>query len=369
MDSKILFIGLDVDDKNFHGYVMGSGLPEGFDFKAKPTVASVLCKVQKFIDEGYELKFCYESTYLGFSLCREFTEKGYSCDVIAASLIPERAGDRVKTDRIDAKKLATYFMKGLLTSVRVPSLDDEMDRALLRTREFVRGQINDNKRFIIQLCRKLGWNYKIVSERKVNHYWTDDHRGWLTKKLNEASVGVRFNLELLIANLDQLMQRLADYDKAISDLASSDKYKTKVQALTCYRGIDILLGLRIITEIGDIKRFPHPKNLMSYAGMDITEYSSGGKERRFKITKMGNKFLRTAVIEANQRFHPPQISRHLKNRRKNCEQKQIEIADRCMMRLHRKYTTMFYRGKPTNKIKVACGREMLGFIWESLMVV
>ena len=190
------------------------------------------------------------------------------------------------------------------------------------------------------------------------------------KKIKEAPDSVRNNLNLLICNFDMLEQRLSDYDCQIKDLAESDKYKKRVKALTCFRGLDYLSAMTLVCEIGDVKRFAHPKNLVSYAGMDISEYSSGGKERKYRITKMGNRYIRTSVIEANQRFDlPPQVSRHLKRRRESCEQMHIEIADRCMMRLYKKATSLKHKTKPHNKIKVACGREMLGFVWEALMKV
>jgi transposase len=165
-----------------------------------------------------------------------------------------------------------------------------------------------------------------------------------------------------------LEQRMGDFNRQIEELAGSEKYKKRVRALTCFRGFDTYSALSLVCEIGDIRRFAHPKQLVSYAGMDICEYSSGGKERKFQITKVGNRFIRTVTIEANQRFDlPPQVSTHLKRRRALCEQKHIEIADRCMMRLHKKATRLKYKSKPHNKIKTACAREMLGFVWESLM--
>jgi transposase len=125
--------------------------------------------------------------------------------------------------------------------------------------------------------------------------------------------------------------------------------------------------MTINLEIGDISRFDHPSPLTSFSGMDISEYSSGGKERKYHITKMGNRRLRTAVIEAAQfAIRSPRVSQDLRNRRKDAPYKSIETADRCMNRLYKKANRLKYRGKETNKIKVACAREMLGFIWESL---
>lgn len=123
----------------------------------------------------------------------------------------------------------------------------------------------------------------------------------------------------------------------------------------------------MITEIGDIKCFPYPRQLVSWIGMDIREYSSGGKHKRFGITKHGNRYLRTAFVETNQRgYRTARISDDLKARRKSSGDELISIADRCLKRLHTKGNRLLIAGKHPNKAKVACAREMVGFVWESL---
>jgi transposase len=140
-----------------------------------------------------------------------------------------------------------------------------------------------------------------------------------------------------------------------------------VQALTCYKGIKNLFALTMITEIGDVKRFPHPRQLVSWIGMDIREYSSGGKYNRFGITKQGNRYLRTAFVEANQRgYRTARVTKDLKARRKSTDPEFISIADRCLRRLNKKGNRLRLAGKHPNKVKVACAREMVGFVWESL---
>lgn len=137
--------------------------------------------------------------------------------------------------------------------------------------------------------------------------------------------------------------------------------------MTCYIGIKNLFALTKITEIGDVKRFPHPRQLVSWIGMDIREYSSGGKHNRFGITKHGNRYLRTAFIEANQRgYHTARISKYLKARPKNTDPELINIADRCLLRLNKKGSRLLIAGKHPNKVKVACAWEMVGFVSESL---
>ena len=174
-------------------------------------------------------------------------------------------------------------------------------------------------------------------------------------------------MSLLLNQTETIQQQLDLYNEQIEQIAQQDMYKKKVQALICYRGIATLSAMTLITEIGDIRRFGHPSKLTSYSGMDLIEYSSGGKQKRFGMSKMGNRNIRTTVIESCQNvFSIPRINKELKKRRKGVEMKLIGISDRCMKRLYKKSSRLLLRGKIKNKIKAACARELLGFIWESL---
>ena len=147
----------------------------------------------------------------------------------------------------------------------------------------------------------------------------------------------------------------------------SSRYREPGKALTCYKGIKHLFALTMITEIGDVKRFAHPRQLTSWAGMDIREYASGGKSNRLGITRQGNRYLRTAFIEANQRgYRTTRLSKDIKARRAGAKPEYVAIADRCLRRLNRKGNRLLLAGKHPNKVKVACAREMAGFVWESL---
>ena len=182
-----------------------------------------------------------------------------------------------------------------------------------------------------------------------------------------ASGSLKVNLELLVRQLKCLTTILAEYDQQIEMLAKTQRYEKPVQALICYKGIKNTFALTMITEIGDVKRFAHPSQLMSWVGMDIREYSSGGKHRRFGITKNGNRYLRTAFIEANQRgYRSARLSKAIKARRAHAAPDFIAIADRCLRRLNSKGNRLLLAGKHPNKVNVACAREMVGFVWESL---
>jgi transposase len=211
-------------------------------------------------------------------------------------------------------------------------------------------------------------HYKAQTQSKT--HWTTHHDGWLERTINATSGSLNVNLELLLRHLQGVTTILAGYDQQIEELASSARSAKPVHALTCYKGIKQTFALTMITEIGDITRFAHPRQLVSWMGMDIREYSSGGKHHRFGITKHGNRSVRPAFIEANQRgYRTARTSKDLKARRAHTALDWVDIADRCLHRLHKKGHRLLRAGKHPNTVKVACAREMVGFVWESLRKV
>jgi len=367
MKHTIIHVGIDVDDTQYHGSALDKSTGEAIDFKCRPTLKGLLDQLEKLNKYFPErtLTLCYEATYIGFTLQRDLAEKGYSCDVVAPTSIPSPRGKQIKTDRIDAAHLAQFYANGLLTFVSVPELEQEQDRDLMRSRQNLIQQQTELRKHMQALLRRNGLHYKEQTENKT--HWTKHHYCWLERTIEASSGSLKVNLALLLRQLKGLNSILAEYDQHIETLAETPRYEQSVQALTCYKGIKNLFALTMITEIGDIKRFPHPRQLVSWIGMDIREYSSGGKHNRFGITKHGNRYLRTAFVEANQRgYRTARISKDLKARRKNTAPELINIADRCLRRLNKKGNRLLLAGKHPNKVKVACAREMVGFVWESL---
>lgn len=365
---KLLHVGLDVDDKSFHIGAFCSGTGEFFELSCRPTVASLLKKLENFKEQNFEINLCYEATYIGYSLCRSLRKENINTEIIAPSLIPELASSRVKTDRLDANKLAKYYASGLLTIIHVPSEEDERDRDLIRSRSFLVDQRKDLKKHILSICRRNSIQYK-QEENSLAQHWTATHIDWLIGEINKLSGALRSTLDLLIFQLQKTNECINDFEQKIQEMSETEKYKKKKDSLNCFRGVNTLTSMILITEIGDVKRFKHPKQLTSYAGLDVAEYSSGGKERRFGITKMGNKRIRTAAIESCQRVDKANLlSRRLKTHRQGQDIKVIDVADRCIKRLKIKSNRLLDAGKPKNKVKVACAREFLNFIWEALNV-
>lgn len=368
MNKNVIYVGLDVYDTQYHGAAFDKRSGETISFKCRPTMKGLIRQLEKlpscFPDSVFIL--CYEASYVGFCLQRDLTEAGYHCDVIAPGSIPRKGGSKsVKTDRIDALDLAQFHANELLTIVEPPDAVMEQDRDLLRSRQHTVQQLGDVRRHLQSLLRRHGFNYR--SENKTRTNWNKHHYCWLERTIERCTGSLKVNLQLLLSQIKSLNDILAIYTEEIEAMAERSEYQEPVSALTCYKGVKNLFALTMITEIGDIKRFSHPNQLTSWVGMDIREYSSGGKQHRFGITREGNRYLRTAFIEANQRaYRSPVISKDLKARRKDTDSQYIAIADRCLKRTNKKGNRLLHAGKHPNKVKVACAREMIGFVWESL---
>ena len=365
MKESLYFVGIDVDDKAYHFSVVspeGDTIAKGI--RCKRDVGFLLKKLTNIIKKE---KFVvgYEATYLGYSLYRKLKKHNIACKVIAPSSIAKAPQDRVKNDRIDSMRLALGLFRDEFSYVQPPSLDQESNRMLTRTRTFLVKQKSDMKRHILSQCRLLDLDYK--QETSARSYWTFAHRGWLDKKITELSSSSHLTLASLLQILENLERQIDSLDLEIKNLSTTLEYKKQAEALTCFKGISTTTAMIILTEIFDIKRFDHPKKLVGYVGLDIAEYSSGGKQIQYGITKMGNRRLRTALVEACQKFSTSKsLSKRKQALRKGFDPKIIAIADRCQDRLYKKGHRLLAREKPRNKVKVACAREMIGFLWEAM---
>lgn len=362
--TSILYVGIDVDDKYFSCATYCEKSNEVKVFRVRPVFKKLLKELNDLKSKGYELKVCYEATYIGYELCRYLRKNNINCDIIAPSRIPSMPGKQVKTDKIDSINLAKYNCNNMLTPIHIPDKHDQDVRTLIRQREFYVKQMRSYKRKILSLCRFYNINYK--QETKAKSYWTKCHIAWLIKTANQQSDLLKKSFSFLLDTYDHLLKQIKEMEAIILEISNHEKYQAKQEILNCFKGIGVLTAMSIICEIGDINRFTHAKKLCAYCGFDIREYSSGGKERKYNITKMGNKRIRTALIEACQFVFSDKISRKLRNARKGKDKKVIDLSERCRKRLRKKSLRMMNAGKNNNVIKTACARELLGFVWEAL---
>jgi transposase len=304
----------------------------------------------------------YEAGPCGYALQRQVATSRVSCDVVAPALIPRKPGERVKTNRRDARKLAELGRAGLLTAVQPPTPDDEAVRDLARAR--------DDAREDLQRCRhRLG---KLLLRRGLHYHgrnWTRGHREWI-HRLTWTHAAERTVVDDYLLAIDHTEARLLELDARLSEIAETEPYREPVGWLRCFRGIDTLTAILILAELHDFRRFASAPALMAYLGLVPGEDSSGEKHRRGRITRTGNALVRRLLVETAWHYqHRPSVGVGLTRRRKGQPGRVIAIADKAQQRLCRRFRKLAAENKPAPKIAVAIARELAGFLWCALQPV
>jgi transposase len=299
------------------------------------------------------LAVCYEAGPGGFDLLRLLTRIGVACDVVAPSLIPVRAGDRVKTDRRDAKKLVRLYRAGELTYVQAPTPETEGLRDLLRCREDLRRARTAARHRVAKQLLRYGRIY-----RDGVKAWTGMHRTWVARQRLDDPLA-HCALEQMLIHLDGLDRQLDALDRQLEQIADSDRWRGQVRVLTRFRGISTRTALGLIAEIGDFARFSHPRELCSWLGIVPSEYSSGDQRHRAHITKAGNDHARRLLIEAAWHYrHRPRVRAGGPQPDHRAWQAQI--------RLHQRHRHLTEHGKRSTVVNVAIARELVGFLWAAM---
>ncbi|MBN1983789.1 MAG: transposase, partial [Chitinivibrionales bacterium] len=232
---KIVYVGLDVDDTAFHGMGLVMETGECFEFKCKPDHGVLRKKLNEIFKDQYTIHLCYEACYIGYSLCRFLRKSGIQCDIVAPSLIPVKTGTRVKTDRLDAAKLAEYYAKDLLTPIYIPDETDEEVRDILRSRNFLVKQRKMLKTHILSTCKRYDIKFQDETGNKTN--WTDLHISWLKSRAKTLSRPLcQIDIEMLLSQYTSLSENIEKLDAAISQVADGERYKKAKDALNTFRG-------------------------------------------------------------------------------------------------------------------------------------
>ena len=360
MKNVITYVGIDAHKKDLF-IAMLIGTQETSVTWTVPNETQAVRRLVRKLERAAPgpVKCYYEAGPCGYTLQREMTTERVSCHVVAPALIPRKPGERVKTNRRDARKLGELARAGLLTEVRPPTPEEEAVRDLCRAR--------DDAREDLQRCRhRLG---KLLLRRGL-HYpgrnWTQAHRHWINGiEWGHASTGVVVNDYLLA--IDQLEARLTELDAALTTIAEKGPYAEPVGWLRCFRGIDTLTAILLLAELHDFQRFHDPRALMAYVGLVPGENSSGEKHRRGRITRTGNALVRRLLVETAWHYqHRAGIGPALARRRTGQPSRVIAIADRAQLRLCRRFRRLMEQHKPAPKTAVAVARELAGFLWAAL---
>jgi transposase len=299
------------------------------------------------------LAVSYEAGPGGFALWRLLTSIGVACDVIAPSLVPVRAGDRVKTDRRDAKKLVSLFRAGLLRFVQPPTPETEGLRDLLRCRDDIRCARTAARHRVAKQLLRHGRIY-----RDGKKAWTLTHRAWVRRQVLDDPLAHEA-LSQMLTHLDSLDCQLAALDAQLEQIADREPWGWQVDRLRAFRGIRTLTALGLISEIGDFARFGHPRELASWLGITPSEYSSGDQQHRGHITKTGNRHARRLLTEAAWHYrHAP--------RRPTTGPDPSARAWQAQIRLHQRHRHLTQQGKRSTVVTVAVARELAGFLWAEM---
>lgn len=302
------------------------------------------------------VRCCYEAGPTGFGLYRHLTERGVDCSVVAPGLVPQRPGDRVKTDARDARKLARLFAGGLLEPIHVPSPELEAARDLVRAREDARLDRMRDRHRLSKFCLRHG-------RLLPTSGWTVLRRKWLGEQQFEHPAQ-QITFDSYLRTVDLVDARVGQLEQAIREAAEQGPWRDLVARLRCLRGIDTLTAFALVAEIGDFSRFQTAEELMAFVGLVPSEHSSGERRRQGAITKVGNAHVRRLLVEsAWHARRRPTVSYELTRRHRGQDAVVIERAWRCQQRLYQRWQRMAGRGKPQQKIVVACARELAGFVW------
>jgi transposase len=363
MEGSITWVGIDAHKKTLAVAVLspGSKVPEEFTVDNTESAIRKLGRRLTKAAKGREVRACYEAGTCGFTLQRRLDATGVMCEVIAPSLIPKKAGERFKTDRRDALKLAELSRAGVLTAVSPPTLEQEAMRDLCRCREAARADLHRLRHRLIKMLVRRGLVFD-----PHQRLWSVAHRRWLAALVFDNPVDRTVVAEYMLA-IEQTERRLRALDEEIEKAAELPLYREHVAWLRCFRGIDTTVAMIIVAELHGIDRFESPRALAAYLGLVPSIHASGDSARHGKITKTGNGHIRRALVQACWQYrHRPAVGVRLRARREGQPERVLAVAEKAERRLSGRFARLRARGKHSNKVVIAIARELVGFLWAAL---
>jgi transposase len=358
MKDTTKYIGLDVSKETIAVAVADEGREAPRFWGTIRNTNEAVQKLMKQLGNSESLQVCYEAGPTGYPLHRWLTVLGISCTVVAPSLTPQRPGDRVKTDRRDAIRLAQLFRSGELTGIYVPTEEDEALRDLVRARESVK----EDQHRARQRLGKFLLRHNIFPPQKLRR-WTVKYMTWL-QSLSFTSSSLKLVMQENLQQLNEIAERLKRLEAAIHDEATEGKHAPLIKALQCLRGVAEITATTLVSEVCMFGRFMKAKAFMGYTGLVPSERSSGETRWQGKTTKTGNTHVRRVLVEAAWSYrYQPALKGELKKRQEGRSAEIQAMAWKAQHRLHKKYQKMLSRGKPSGKAMVGIARELSGFVW------
>ena len=357
---KVRWVGLDVHADSI-AVAVAEPTGEVRSLGQIPNRPESIRKLMKKVGPADSVRACYEAGPTGYVIYWQLTTLGVHCEVVAPTLVPTKAGDRVKTDRRDAEKLARCYRAGDLTAVWVPDAAHEALRDLVRAREAA-------KKDQLRARHRLGKFLLRQGRRPPTGMtsWTQRHLTWIKTTVHFEQPAQEATLLDYLHEVEHAAGRIERLERVIDEAVHTApaRMRAVIDALQALRGIARVSAVTIVAEVGELSRFTRVPQVMGYSGMGAREDSSGGRTRRGGITKTGNAHLRRIVIEAAWAYrHRPSVGGALRKRQAALSDEVKAIAWKAQHRLHGRYRTLLGRGKNQQQVVTAVGRELLGFIW------
>jgi len=352
------FVGLDVHKATIAVSVADA---DGGEVRYVGEIANTPEAIEKLVRQlrkgDAHLSFCYEAGPCGYGIYRQLSDLGWDCQVVAPSLIPRKAGERVKTDRRDSLMLARLHRAGELTAVWVPDDAQEGLRDLTRAREDMKHLQRQAKQRLSAFLLRYGKCYSGKSN------WTQAHYRWLEQqKFGQPVQQIVF--QEYVDTVKALSKRIDGLDTQLERVANESVFWPVIEGLMALRGVNLLTAMTVVAEIGDLRRFDSAPQLMAYLGLVPSEHSSGATRSRGAITKTGNAHVRRVLVEASWTYrHPARKTAHLQRRAERTSEAVQDIAWKAQKRLCARYRLMEGKGKLKVQACTAVARELTGFIW------
>jgi transposase len=360
MKNDIRFVAMDAHAETL-AVSVSDGAGEVQRLGIIPNRSESVQRLIKKLGPVEKLRVCYEAGPTGYALYWQLTQMGVHCDVVAPTLVPAKPGDRVKTDRRDADKLAVLYRGGHLTPVWVPDKDHEALRDLVRGREAAKSDQLRARHRLHKFLLRHGWR----APQGIKP-WTQKHLEWVRRQVHFERPAQEAVLLDYLTEVDHARDRIVRLEQAIDAAvaAAPPHMRAVIEALQALRGIAQVAAATVVAEVGALSRFARPRQLMGYSGAVPREHSSGASTWRGSITKTGNAHLRRIVGQASWSYrHRPAVTGALRQRQEGLSEEVKAIAWKAQHRLHGRYRRLIGKGKPKQQVITAITRELLGFIW------
>lgn len=357
MNKIVHYIGLDVHKDSIAVSIAPQNSTEVRRYGVIGGTLDAIDKlVRKLAQQNIELRLAYEAGPCGFVICRHLRSRGIRCEVIAPSLIPRKASDRVKTDRRDADQLARLFRAGELTTIHVPDQEDEAIRDLVRARTSAMTDQRQARNRLKGFLLRLGFRYTGKSS------WNEAHKRYLSSLvMPQAPQQIAF--QEYIHAINDATDRLERLTQAVEDALPGWKWEPVVRALMSLRGVQVLTAMTLVAEVGDLSRFEDPRSLMHFFGLTPSEHTSSDKRVQGGITRCGNSHCRRVLTEAAWHYRlKPKVSEAMQKRQQGQSKEVRLIAWKAQQRLHKRFRQLAAKKKSV-VAATAVARELAAFVW------